>query len=105
MSLLHSLEMQGIGGWVVHPHLNIFLLFAFFFKQKYYLIWVQIIYLCPYIFAMRLDKQSTLLRSPISVSTPLDELILVKYVYLDCVAMSRSHKLITLVSNTTHKIV
>jgi hypothetical protein len=33
---------------------------------------------------MRLDKQPTLLKSPISVSTPLDELILVKYVYLDC---------------------
>jgi hypothetical protein len=33
---------------------------------------------------MRLDKQPTLLRSPISVSTPLDELVLVKYVYPDC---------------------
>jgi len=35
-------------------------------------------------FFMRLDKQPTLLKSSISVSTPLDELILVKYVYLDC---------------------
>jgi hypothetical protein len=35
-------------------------------------------------FAMRLDKQPTLLRSPISISTPLDELVLVKYVYPDC---------------------
>jgi len=33
---------------------------------------------------MRIDKQPILLKSPISVSTPLDELILVKYVYLDC---------------------
>ncbi|KAL9374753.1 hypothetical protein Peur_031632 [Populus x canadensis] len=33
---------------------------------------------------MRLDRQPTLLKSPITVSTPLDELILVKYVYLDC---------------------
>lgn len=40
-------------------------------------------FVSPY-FAMRLDKQPTLLKSPISVSTPLDELILVKYVYLDC---------------------
>jgi len=35
-------------------------------------------------FAIRFDKQPTLLKSSISVSTPLDELILVKYVYLDC---------------------
>jgi len=40
-------------------------------------------FVSPY-FAMRLDKQPTLLKSPISVCTPLDELILVKYVYLDC---------------------
>jgi len=33
---------------------------------------------------MRLDRQPTLLKSLILVSTPLDELILVKYVYLDC---------------------
>ena len=35
-------------------------------------------------FAMRLDRQPTLLKSSISVSTPVDELILVKYVYLNC---------------------
>jgi hypothetical protein len=40
-------------------------------------------FVSPY-FSMRLDKQPTLLKSPISVSTPLSELILVKYVYLDC---------------------
>ena len=40
-------------------------------------------FVSPY-FAIRLDKQPTLLKSSISVSTSLDELILVKYVYLDC---------------------
>jgi hypothetical protein len=33
---------------------------------------------------MRLDKQPTLIKSPILVFTPLSELISVKYVYLDC---------------------
>jgi len=35
-------------------------------------------------FEMRLDRQPTLLRSSISVSTPLDKSILMEYVYLDC---------------------
>jgi len=34
-------------------------------------------------FSMRLDRQPTLLGSPILVSTPLDESILVLYVYPD----------------------
>jgi len=89
MSLLYNLEMQfrnaryrRLGSTSTPQH--ILVVCFFFFKQKYYLIWVQLIYLCPYIFAMRLDKQPTLLRSPISIFTPLDELVLVKYVYSDC---------------------
>ena len=60
MSLLCSLEMQGIWGRAVHPHLNMFFLFDLL-KQKFCLIRVQSIHLCPYIFATRLDKQPTLL--------------------------------------------
>ena len=33
---------------------------------------------------MRLDRQPTLIRSPILASTPLDESILVKYEYQNC---------------------